>query len=86
LAYRFRYWTARFLRVAYYILVGLMFLGALALFFRPSAGDDVGSALSISISSIILYGMLALGVRAWAVAIENRDASRRTPTPLLPTS
>jgi hypothetical protein len=87
LAYPFQRWTARLLRVAYYLLLAFMALGAFgALAMTGSPDIKFGEAVSITIGVLIFYGLLALVIRAWAVSIENRAAKQRTSVqPFVPT-
>lgn len=87
LAYPFQRWTARLLRVAYYLLLAFAALSAFgALAMTGSPDIKFGGAVSMTIGVLIFYGLLALGIRAWAVSIENRAAKRRTSAqPLVPT-
>lgn len=76
LAYPFQRWTARLLRVAYYVLLAFTAIGVLI----PTLLSDValGDGVSIALANVVFYGLLAFAVRAWAVSIENRAAKRRT--------
>jgi hypothetical protein len=88
LAYPFQRWTARLLRVAYYFLLALTAtvpLSAASVAGVP--GITPVDVLSIILSGLIIYGLLAFAVRAWAVSIENRAAKKRSSTqPSVPIS
>jgi hypothetical protein len=88
LAYPFQRWTARLLRVAYYLLLAFWVFGVLdGVVVMGSTTGKLGDAVSVMISAIIVYGLLAFGIRAWAVSIENRAAKQRTSAqPVVPTS
>lgn len=87
LAYPFKRWTARLLRVAYYLLLVFMAFGAFGAVGMIGSPDiKFGEAVSVSVGVLIFYGLLALGIRAWAVSIENRAAKQRTSAqPSVPT-
>ncbi|MBP1819314.1 hypothetical protein J3E61_002877 [Mycobacterium sp. OAE908] len=95
LAYPLRRRTAKALRVLYYALLVFMVLVVLGSLFEASLPDfGVAEALALGVNSIIIYGLAALGVRALAASVENRDArggliapqrlSPRTGTPATP--
>jgi hypothetical protein len=78
LAYPFQRWTARVLRVAYYVVLVFTALGVLAAPLLASEGAKLGDVAFTFVVEVGFYGLLALGIRAWAVSIENRAAKQRT--------
>jgi hypothetical protein len=93
LAYPFRRWTARLVRVAFYL--DLIALGALALTTLAAVlGDRTGPAdlpimdvIGGEIIASVVLGLTALGLRLWAVVIEETAAIRRAAhLPTQPTS
>jgi Protein of unknown function (DUF2510) len=79
LAYPFQRWTAQLLRVAYYLLLAFTAMAPLsAASVAGVPGITPGGVVSIVLSGLIVWGLLAFAVRAWAVSIENRNAKRRT--------
>jgi hypothetical protein len=79
LAYPFQRWTARVLRVAYYLLLAFTAMAPLsAASVAGVPGITPAGVLSIFFSQLITWGLLAFAIRAWAVAIENRAAKHRT--------
>jgi hypothetical protein len=81
LAYPFQRWTARLLRVVYYLLLVFLLFGAVTPVIEISLGRRIGEAVFSTIAAVITYGLLALAVRAWAAWIENRAAKRGTLAP-----
>lgn len=83
LAYPLRHRSARVLRVVYYILLAFTAFGLLSVpltIYQLAAVGDKTATLAYSASIVVslgFYGLLALGVRAWAVWIENRAAKQR---------
>lgn len=83
LAYPFRRWTARLVRIAFYL--DLIALGVLALTtlsavlgHRTGPADlPVMAAIGGEIITLIVLGLAALGLRLWAVVIEETAAIRR---------
>jgi hypothetical protein len=85
-AYPFQRRTARLLRVVYYLLLVFAATGALTPLMLRSQGLKFGDVAPGAVFELVLYGSLALGIRAWAVSIESRTAKQRTSVqPFLPT-
>jgi len=81
LAYPFQRWTARIVRVAYYFLLANMAFAVFAALAMMASPDmKFGDAAFFSIFELVFNGLLALGIRAWAVWIEDRPAKQRTST------
>jgi hypothetical protein len=79
LAYPFQRWTARLLRVAYYLLLALTAMAPLsAASVAGAPGITPAAFLSFFLSGVIIWGLLAFAIRAWALAIENRAAKHQT--------
>lgn len=74
LTYPFHRWTAKVLRVVYFGLLTLLVTSALVSAIPPDEGFDFGAQLATSVVGVAIYGLLALGMRAWAVSIEERAA------------
>ncbi|AGB21294.1 Protein of unknown function (DUF2510) [Mycobacterium sp. JS623] len=75
LAYPLRRRTAKVLRALYYALLVFMLSGVLVSFFEVSLPDfTFGEAVALGANNVIIYGLAALGVRALAVSVENRNA------------
>ncbi len=87
LAYPFQRWTAKLLRVAYYLILAFMASSAFDVLAMTGSPDiKFGEAVSTTIGILIIYVSLALGIRAWAVSIEKRAAKQRVSAqPLVPT-
>lgn len=80
LAYPFESRPARFVKVAYYVLLGVTVSAASTPLALLAENVKVGDALFMTISAIITYGLLTFAVRAWAVSIEKRAAKKRSST------
>lgn len=75
LAYPFERISARLLRIVYYFFLFFMALGVL--FTIPRVDEYTGADWTGELITLVFYGLLALGARAWSVSIEQRAARRK---------
>jgi len=81
LLYSFQRWTARIVRLAYYwLLANVAFAVVVALTIMSDPDMKLGEKVFASILELVFTGSLALGVRAWAVRIEDRATKQRIST------
>jgi hypothetical protein len=65
--------------VAYYLLLALTAMAPLsAASVAGAPGITPAAFLSFFLSGVIIWGLLAFAIRAWALAIENRAAKHQT--------
>ncbi|MBB5868977.1 hypothetical protein F4553_002356 [Allocatelliglobosispora scoriae] len=81
LAYPFRRWTARLVRVGFYVDLGLMLIMLLTSMQVMVTGDagpgrTMQDRVVWGLISAFLLGLVALGLRLWAVTIEEVAARR----------
>jgi hypothetical protein len=82
LAYPFRRWTARLVRLAYYVdlgTLGVLALTTLAAVLRDKAApaESIVDIIGWELGASVVLGLTALGLRLWAVVIEEAAAIRR---------
>lgn len=81
LAYPFKRPSAQLLRIVYYSFLLLMMMN-LVMDVSMAATEFTGGYLSMTLMGLIILGLPALGIRAWAVSIEQRAARLQARVPL----
>jgi Protein of unknown function (DUF2510) len=86
LAYPFQRWTARLLRVIYYLFLALWVSVVLVTPMENIEGIKVGDKVILVVFGIVVYGLPTFAIRAWAISIENRPAKQQASAqPSVPT-